>query len=203
VGRGGVELGRAWSRFPCFVLPPPTTPFPSLLSSSAPMNSTTRHGPGICAMRGGCGKKSIFTPELPCPDDGDAGEVSPSVSSFSCSLHGLSSLLRPSSTTTTWKACICRLIWSKEVLESRPSLGRNRIERELTISLPPSPLLLFSLASRPPPNSPPSSPASVDPPSTSQIPCVAPRIKWKLSETTSSKLNRSFLPSFSSCSSHP
>lgn len=50
----------------------------SPLSPSGSMsNSTvTRHGPGICAMRGGCGKKSIFDPELPCPDDGDANEVS-------------------------------------------------------------------------------------------------------------------------------
>jgi hypothetical protein len=32
----------------------------------------------VCAMRGGCGRKSPFDPELPCVDDGDANEVSPS-----------------------------------------------------------------------------------------------------------------------------
>ncbi|EIW71618.1 niemann-Pick C1 protein [Tremella mesenterica] len=31
-----------------------------------------RRGPGICSMRGSCGKTSIFGAELPCPDDDDA-----------------------------------------------------------------------------------------------------------------------------------
>lgn len=46
------------------------------------MNTTfydpPRRGQGVCAMRGGCGRKSPFDPELPCVDDGDANEVSPS-----------------------------------------------------------------------------------------------------------------------------
>ncbi len=35
-----------------------------------------RRGPGICAMRGICGKKGIFGAQLPCPIDDDATEVS-------------------------------------------------------------------------------------------------------------------------------
>ncbi|KAK8849599.1 hypothetical protein IAR55_004934 [Kwoniella newhampshirensis] len=31
-----------------------------------------RRGSGVCAMRGSCGRLSIFGAELPCPDDGDA-----------------------------------------------------------------------------------------------------------------------------------
>ena len=31
---------------------------------------------GKCAMRGSCGKTSIFGAELPCPDSGDADKVS-------------------------------------------------------------------------------------------------------------------------------
>ncbi|WWD20224.1 hypothetical protein CI109_104700 [Kwoniella shandongensis] len=31
-----------------------------------------RRGPGVCAMRGSCGRLSMFGAELPCPDDGDA-----------------------------------------------------------------------------------------------------------------------------------
>lgn len=34
-----------------------------------------RRGPGICAIRGDCGKKGIFGQTLPCPDDGDAEPV--------------------------------------------------------------------------------------------------------------------------------
>jgi hypothetical protein len=46
------------------------------------MNATgllpdAHRGPGVCAMRGGCGRKSPFDPELPCVDDGPADEVSP------------------------------------------------------------------------------------------------------------------------------
>ena len=50
---------------------PLSTPQLALMPANA-----TRHGPGICAIRGGCGKKSIFSPELPCPDDDDAEPVS-------------------------------------------------------------------------------------------------------------------------------
>lgn len=35
----------------------------------------TRRGPGICAIRGSCGKKGIFGQPLPCPDDGDATDT--------------------------------------------------------------------------------------------------------------------------------
>lgn len=37
---------------------------------------TPRRGPGICAIRGDCGKKGIFGQALPCADDGDAEAVS-------------------------------------------------------------------------------------------------------------------------------
>lgn len=37
-----------------------------------------RRGPGVCAMRGSCGRKGMFGAELPCPDDGDAKKVSAS-----------------------------------------------------------------------------------------------------------------------------
>lgn len=48
----------------------------------ARMNATSffpdaHRGPGVCAMRGGCGRKSPFDPELPCVDDGAADEVGP------------------------------------------------------------------------------------------------------------------------------
>jgi Niemann-Pick C1 protein len=32
-------------------------------------------GPGICAMRGNCGRASMFGAELPCPDSDPATEV--------------------------------------------------------------------------------------------------------------------------------
>ena len=35
---------------------------------------TVKHEIGRCAMRGQCGKKSFFGGELPCPDNGLAGE---------------------------------------------------------------------------------------------------------------------------------
>lgn len=46
------------------------------------MNTTlvlpgANRGLGVCAMRGGCGRKSPFDPELPCVDDGAADEVNP------------------------------------------------------------------------------------------------------------------------------
>jgi hypothetical protein len=67
-------------------------PSPSLSSAAAPPHRRTayappplamraaddppRRGPGVCAMRGSCGRASMFGAELPCPDDGDATEVS-------------------------------------------------------------------------------------------------------------------------------
>ena len=42
-----------------------------------PSSSTQlRSGKGICAMRGTCGKTSMFGADLPCPDDSDATVVS-------------------------------------------------------------------------------------------------------------------------------
>ena len=38
---------------------------------------TDRKGPRMCAMRGNCGKASMFGQDLPCVDDGNATEVSP------------------------------------------------------------------------------------------------------------------------------
>ena len=35
-------------------------------------NWTTKHETGRCAIRGQCGKKSLFGGELPCPDNGVA-----------------------------------------------------------------------------------------------------------------------------------
>ena len=37
-------------------------------------NWTVKHEEGRCAIRGQCGKKSFFGGELPCPDNGLAGE---------------------------------------------------------------------------------------------------------------------------------
>ena len=36
---------------------------------------TLKHEAGRCAIRGTCGKDSFFGPELPCPDNGLAGEL--------------------------------------------------------------------------------------------------------------------------------
>lgn len=62
---------------------PSATPTPTSSEQVLPqgsMNTTfedpPRRGQGVCAMRGGCGRKSPFDPELPCVDDGDANEVS-------------------------------------------------------------------------------------------------------------------------------
>ncbi|TYJ52960.1 hypothetical protein B9479_006429 [Cryptococcus floricola] len=40
------------------------------------LSAPPSRGPGICAMRGSCGRASIFGAELPCPDDADATETS-------------------------------------------------------------------------------------------------------------------------------
>lgn len=41
-------------------------------TSSNDGNFTTKHEQGRCAMRGQCGKKSLFGSELPCPDNSPA-----------------------------------------------------------------------------------------------------------------------------------
>lgn len=47
----------------------------SLLPSQAVAEGETRlHEQGRCAIRGHCGKKSIFGGDLPCPDNGPAHE---------------------------------------------------------------------------------------------------------------------------------
>ncbi|OCF62140.1 niemann-Pick C1 protein [Kwoniella mangroviensis CBS 10435] len=38
------------------------------------MDDPPRRGKGVCAMRGSCGRTSIFGADLPCPDDGNATE---------------------------------------------------------------------------------------------------------------------------------
>ncbi|OCF34304.1 niemann-Pick C1 protein [Kwoniella heveanensis BCC8398] len=38
----------------------------------ARLDDPPRRGKGVCAMRGSCGRTSMFGAELPCPDDGDA-----------------------------------------------------------------------------------------------------------------------------------
>ena len=44
------------------------------ISASIPRNYTAKHEKGRCAIRGQCGKQSIFGGELPCPDNGLAKE---------------------------------------------------------------------------------------------------------------------------------
>lgn len=52
-----------------------------LLSSSiaSAQGETKIHEEGRCAIRGHCGKQSIFGGELPCPDNGLAEKPEPSV----------------------------------------------------------------------------------------------------------------------------
>ena len=52
------------------------TAFATLVASIASIegNWTEKHEAGRCAVRGGCGKKSFFGGELPCPDNGLAKE---------------------------------------------------------------------------------------------------------------------------------
>ncbi|WVF68428.1 hypothetical protein IAT40_003193 [Kwoniella sp. CBS 6097] len=38
------------------------------------LDDPPRRGKGVCAMRGSCGRTSMFGAELPCPDDGDASK---------------------------------------------------------------------------------------------------------------------------------
>ena len=45
----------------------------------AAQGETGIHEPGRCAIRGHCGKQSIFGGELPCPDNGLAEDPEPSV----------------------------------------------------------------------------------------------------------------------------
>jgi len=40
-----------------------------------PDPGTPGSGPGICAMRGSCGRASMFGADLPCPDNGPADNV--------------------------------------------------------------------------------------------------------------------------------
>ncbi|ORY34800.1 patched family-domain-containing protein [Naematelia encephala] len=47
-----------------------------------------RRGPGVCAMRGSCGRASMFGAELPCPDDGDASELNDSLRELMSSVCG-------------------------------------------------------------------------------------------------------------------
>ena len=51
-------------------------PWPSQDTMSTDPDPPPRSGPGICAIRGSCGRASAFGAELPCPDDGDADEAS-------------------------------------------------------------------------------------------------------------------------------
>ena len=45
-----------------------------LIPQSLAQGETALHEKGRCAIRGHCGKKSIFGGELPCPDNGVAEE---------------------------------------------------------------------------------------------------------------------------------
>lgn len=52
-----------------------------LPDQNGPMGSESvddlpHRGAGICALRGSCGPATRFGEDLPCPDDGDASEVS-------------------------------------------------------------------------------------------------------------------------------
>lgn len=51
-------------------------PFSSLVVAEG---ETKIHEEGRCALRGHCGKKSIFGGDLPCPDNGKAREPEASV----------------------------------------------------------------------------------------------------------------------------
>lgn len=57
---------------------PATTFHPFYITSTATTmpSDPPRRGQGVCAMRGNCGSVSRFGAQLPCPDDGDASEVS-------------------------------------------------------------------------------------------------------------------------------
>ena len=50
--------------------------FRDVVMDMRPYQESRRRGPGICAIRGNCGPVSRFGQDLPCPDDGDATEVS-------------------------------------------------------------------------------------------------------------------------------
>ena len=53
-----------------------TSPSSMLKQAETPRKATTRQ-PGRCNMKGQCGKKSVFSPELPCAlDEEPAQEVS-------------------------------------------------------------------------------------------------------------------------------
>ena len=58
------------------------------LSLSIPSQNAVKHEPGRCAMRAQCGKKSTFGKELPCVDNGPAGEPSKSLRSKLVKLCG-------------------------------------------------------------------------------------------------------------------
>lgn len=49
------------------------------VSAAAAPDLTTKHEAGRCAIRGHCGKQSLFGSELPCPDNGLAEEPSEDV----------------------------------------------------------------------------------------------------------------------------
>ncbi|KAK4687526.1 hypothetical protein P7C73_g2603, partial [Tremellales sp. Uapishka_1] len=60
-----------------------------------------RRGEGICAMRGSCGRASLFGADLPCPDDGDATVPDDELLSLLTSVCGPSYTL-PSSVCCTY-----------------------------------------------------------------------------------------------------
>ncbi|PCG95978.1 Short-chain dehydrogenase/reductase SDR [Penicillium occitanis (nom. inval.)] len=60
----------------------------TLVSAVAAQGITAIHEPGRCAIRGHCGKKSIFGGELPCPDNGLAREPDDAVREKLVSLCG-------------------------------------------------------------------------------------------------------------------
>lgn len=60
----------------------------TLVSAVAAQGITALHEAGRCAIRGHCGKKSIFGGELPCPDNGFAREPDDAVREKLVSLCG-------------------------------------------------------------------------------------------------------------------
>ncbi|WVQ79319.1 hypothetical protein IAT38_001416 [Cryptococcus sp. DSM 104549] len=67
----------------------------------ASLDNPPRRGEGVCAMRGSCGRMSMFGAELPCPDDGDATAIDPELSELMASVCGPSYSI-PSSVCCTY-----------------------------------------------------------------------------------------------------